>query len=133
MSSQNRLWGVPTVPLALMNGARGVVVAILSWRLPASRFRRGALPCVRRPCVLRRLAAHMVVDSQPLSELENGQWGAGPGREGELGLHTLIDYSWQITLGDKPVSVEEFRKLDVEPITDDKTQNRVPKEFEPFI
>ena len=29
MLSQNRLWGVPTVPLALMNGARGVVVAIL--------------------------------------------------------------------------------------------------------
>jgi SNF2 family DNA or RNA helicase len=61
--------------------------------------------------VRSRLAAHMVVDSQPLSELENGQWGASPGREGELGLHTLIDYSWQITLGDKPVSIEEFRKL----------------------
>ena len=29
MLSQNRLWGVPTVPLGLMNGARGVVGAIL--------------------------------------------------------------------------------------------------------
>ena len=29
MLSQNRIWGVPTVPLGLMNGARGVVVAIL--------------------------------------------------------------------------------------------------------
>ena len=29
MFSQNRIWGVPTVPLGLMNGARGVVVAIL--------------------------------------------------------------------------------------------------------
>ena len=29
MLLQNRLWGVPTVPLGLMNGARGVVVAIM--------------------------------------------------------------------------------------------------------
>ena len=27
--SHNRIWGMPTVPLGLMNGARGVVVAIL--------------------------------------------------------------------------------------------------------
>ena len=29
MLTQNRIWGVPTVPLGLMNGARGVAVAIL--------------------------------------------------------------------------------------------------------
>ena len=29
MLTQNRLWGVGTVPLGLMNGARGIVVAIL--------------------------------------------------------------------------------------------------------
>ena len=29
MLTQNRLWDVPTVPLGLMNGARGIVVAIL--------------------------------------------------------------------------------------------------------
>ena len=29
MLTQNRIWDVPTVPLGLMNGARGVVVAIL--------------------------------------------------------------------------------------------------------
>ena len=29
MLTMNRIWGVPTVPLGLMNGARGVVVAIV--------------------------------------------------------------------------------------------------------
>ena len=29
MLTQNRIWEVPTVPLGLMNGARGVIVAIL--------------------------------------------------------------------------------------------------------
>ena len=29
MLTQNRIWNVPTVPLGLMNGARGVVVAIV--------------------------------------------------------------------------------------------------------
>ena len=29
MLSQNRIWGVSTVPLGLMNGARGIIVAIL--------------------------------------------------------------------------------------------------------
>ena len=29
MLTQNRIWDVPTVPLGLMNGARGVIVAIL--------------------------------------------------------------------------------------------------------
>ena len=29
MITQNRIWVAPTVPLGLMNGARGVIVAIL--------------------------------------------------------------------------------------------------------
>ncbi|MEE2680863.1 MAG: DEAD/DEAH box helicase [Planctomycetota bacterium] len=58
-----------------------------------------------------RLAAHLIIDSESMDSVEGKSWGSGPGQQGELGLHSLVDYSWQITLGDRAVSVDEFRNL----------------------
>lgn len=58
-----------------------------------------------------RLAAHLLIDSEPLDTEEGGAWGSGAGRNGELGLHSLVDYSWQITLGDRAVTFEEFNQF----------------------
>ena len=43
MLTQNRIWDVPTVPLGLMNGARGVIVAILYAAPGAGRVDGSAL------------------------------------------------------------------------------------------
>ena len=58
-----------------------------------------------------RLAAHLMIDSDSMESIEGKSWGSGPGQQGELGLHSLVDYSWQITLGDRAVTVDEFRNL----------------------
>lgn len=57
-----------------------------------------------------RLAAHLLIDSEQLDP-EDGHWGSGSGRNGDLGLHSLVQYSWQITLGDRAVTFEEFNVL----------------------
>ena len=49
MLTQNRLWGVGTVPLGLMNGARGIVVAILYAPPGAKRVDGSALAGVGFP------------------------------------------------------------------------------------
>ena len=59
--------------------------------------------------VQTRLAAHLLIDSEAMEDA-GGPNGAAGG-DGDLGLHSMVDYSWQITLGDRPVSVEEFRTL----------------------
>jgi len=56
-----------------------------------------------------RLAANLMIDSDPLASDDGGGWGSGA--NGDLGLHSLIEYSWQITLGERPVSIEDFQKL----------------------
>ena len=58
-----------------------------------------------------RLAAHLLIESDPLESDSGGTWGSGPARHGDLGLHSLVNYSWQISLGEKPVTLEEFREL----------------------
>ena len=58
-----------------------------------------------------RLAAHLLIDSESLDSIEGRESGAGGGPQSDLGLHSLVDYSWQITLGDRAVTVEEFRNL----------------------
>lgn len=58
-----------------------------------------------------RLAARLLIESDPLESDSGGTWGSGPARHGDLGLHSLVNYSWQISLGDKPVTLEEFKEL----------------------
>ena len=58
-----------------------------------------------------RLAARLLIESDPLESDSGGTWGSGPARHGDLGLHSLVNYSWQISLGEKPVTLEEFREL----------------------
>ena len=58
-----------------------------------------------------RLAARLLIESDPLDSDSGGTWGSGPARHGDLGLHSLVNYSWQISLGEKPVTLEEFREL----------------------
>ena len=50
MLTHNHLWGVPTVPFGLMNGARGVVVAILYAPPCAQRTDGHQLAGTRFPC-----------------------------------------------------------------------------------
>ena len=57
-----------------------------------------------------RLGARLLIDSG------NGQLpsGGGTGADGEgshLGLHSLVNYSWQIALGDQSLSIEAFQRL----------------------
>ena len=57
-----------------------------------------------------RLGARLLVDSG------NGMLpsGGGAGADGEgshLGLHSLVNYSWQIALGDQSLSIEAFQRL----------------------
>ena len=57
-----------------------------------------------------RLGARLVIDS---GSLPVGS-GGGPGADGEaghLGLHSLVNYSWKIALGDQSLSIEAFQKL----------------------
>lgn len=57
-----------------------------------------------------RLGARLLIDSGngPLPS------GGGTGADGEgsqLGLHSLVNYSWQIALGDQTLSIEQFQRL----------------------
>ncbi|MGA1223220.1 MAG: DEAD/DEAH box helicase [Phycisphaerales bacterium] len=57
-----------------------------------------------------RLGARLLIDSggAPLPS------GGGTGADGEgshLGLHSLVNYSWQIALGDQSLSIEAFQRL----------------------
>ncbi|MFM2165367.1 MAG: hypothetical protein RL325_1804, partial [Planctomycetota bacterium] len=57
-----------------------------------------------------RLGARLLIDSGngPLPT------GGGTGSDGEgshLGLHSLVNYSWQIALGDQSLSIEAFQRL----------------------
>ena len=57
-----------------------------------------------------RLGARLLIDSG------NGQvpagGGSGPDGEGShLGLHSLVNYSWQIALGDQSLSIDAFQRL----------------------
>ncbi|MSR41419.1 MAG: DEAD/DEAH box helicase [Phycisphaerales bacterium] len=57
-----------------------------------------------------RLGARLVIDSG--SSAPDFVGGAtGSGEQSHLGLHSLVDYSWQIALGEQPLSIEEFQRL----------------------
>ena len=54
-----------------------------------------------------RVGARLLIDSEPAPS-EGGD-GARPG--GGVGLHSLVNYSWQIALGDTPLTLEAFQAL----------------------
>jgi SNF2 family DNA or RNA helicase len=57
-----------------------------------------------------RLGARLLIDSGNGSLPTGG--GAGADGEGShLGLHSLVNYSWQIALGDQSLSIEAFQRL----------------------
>ena len=86
----------------------------LSWRRRTSSC-GSSTPCCRRAgsrCCTRGGAG-----ADPTGRAPADRFGGHGGRrwpqrrrggDGDLGLHSMVDYSWQITLGDRPVSVEEF-------------------------
>jgi SNF2 family DNA or RNA helicase len=50
-----------------------------------------------------RVGARLMIDSEDAP--------AGDGRGGGIGLHSLVNYSWQIALGDTPLTLEAFQAL----------------------
>ncbi len=55
-----------------------------------------------------RLGARLLIDSDPADAVG----GAGGDRSrGGIGLHSLVNYSWQIALGDTPLTLEAFQAL----------------------
>jgi superfamily II DNA or RNA helicase len=57
-----------------------------------------------------RLGARLLIDSGDGTLPVGG--GSGPDGEGShLGLHSLVNYSWQIALGDQTLSIDAFQRL----------------------
>jgi SNF2 family DNA or RNA helicase len=53
-----------------------------------------------------RLGARLLIESEPS---DGGSTGGE--RRGELGLNALVGYTWQVALGDRPISLDELRAL----------------------
>ncbi len=60
--------------------------------------------------VSSRLGARLLIDSDPADAL-NASAAGGGARRSELGLHSLVNYTWQIALGDQPLTLDTFREL----------------------
>jgi non-specific serine/threonine protein kinase len=54
-----------------------------------------------------RVGARLMIESDPAG----AEGGAGGGTGGGVGLHSLVNYSWQIALGDTPLTLEAFQAL----------------------
>ena len=52
-----------------------------------------------------RLGARLLIESDPSDASTGGE------RRGELGLNALVGYSWQVALGDRPITLDELRAL----------------------
>jgi hypothetical protein len=70
------------------------VIAPLWWDAPTSR-----------------LGARLRLDSAPLSDLTDGAASSVAGASPQLGLATLVDYRWEIAVGDAALSLHEFEQL----------------------
>jgi superfamily II DNA or RNA helicase len=57
-----------------------------------------------------RLGARLLIDSGTGALPTGGGTGAD-GEGSHLGLHSLVNYSWQIALGDQSLSIEAFQRL----------------------
>lgn len=54
-----------------------------------------------------RLGARLLIDSEPLGP----EGASGAKQRSGVGLHSLVTYSWQIALGDTPLTLEAFQAL----------------------
>ncbi len=61
--------------------------------------------------VSSRLGARLLIDSDPADALNASAAQGGGARRSELGLHSLVNYTWQIALGDQPLTLDTFRDL----------------------
>jgi SNF2 family DNA or RNA helicase len=61
--------------------------------------------------VSSRLGARLLIDSDPADALNASAAQGGGTRRSELGLHSLVNYTWQIALGDQPLTLDTFRDL----------------------
>jgi SNF2 family DNA or RNA helicase len=61
--------------------------------------------------VSSRLGARLLIDSDPADALNASAATGGGARRSELGLHSLVNYTWQIALGDQPLTLDTFREL----------------------
>jgi SNF2 family DNA or RNA helicase len=55
-----------------------------------------------------RVGARLLIEGEPM-DMEGP--GGGGARPGGLGLHSVVNYAWQIALGDQPLSIEAFEAL----------------------
>ena len=56
-----------------------------------------------------RVGARLFIEGDPLGVGDGPP--AGDPRRGGLGLHSVVNYAWQIALGDQPLSIEAFEAL----------------------
>jgi SNF2 family DNA or RNA helicase len=54
-----------------------------------------------------RLGARLLIDSEP----SGGEGSSAARQRSGIGLHSLVTYSWQIALGDTPLTLEAFQAL----------------------
>jgi SNF2 family DNA or RNA helicase len=55
-----------------------------------------------------RVGARLFIEGEPM-DMEGP--GGGGARPGGMGLHSVVNYAWQIALGDQPLSIEAFEAL----------------------
>jgi SNF2 family DNA or RNA helicase len=60
-----------------------------------------------------RIGARLLIDSGSGDSESSGDAGGNGAvaRRSELGLHSLVNYTWQIALGDQPITLDAFRAL----------------------
>ena len=58
-----------------------------------------------------RLAARLHVEAPPLESLLDGSAAGGSAGRSLLGLNSLVDYRWQVAVGEQPLTMEEFQTL----------------------
>ncbi len=61
--------------------------------------------------VSSRLGARLLIDSDPADGLNGASPHGSAARRSELGLHSLVNYTWQIALGEQPLTLDTFREL----------------------
>ncbi|MDZ4831523.1 MAG: DEAD/DEAH box helicase [Phycisphaerae bacterium] len=61
--------------------------------------------------VASRLGARLLIDSEPSDAFTPGAATGSIARRSELGLHSLVNYTWQIALGEQPMTLDAFREL----------------------
>ncbi|MBL9147275.1 MAG: DEAD/DEAH box helicase [Phycisphaerae bacterium] len=58
-----------------------------------------------------RLGARLLIDSEPTDAFASQSASGAVARKSELGLNSLVNYTWQIALGEQPMTLDAFRDL----------------------